>query len=91
MSGIDIEKRLKLLQGEVGDKPTLEVGEFQNWATTRFIAKLIVCEPETLEEVQAVVRAAKKLKVSVHADATVQECSKIVLHTNTRPFVLTNR
>ena len=63
MSGINIEKRLQLLQDEVGNKPKLEVDEFENWATTRKIQKLICCSPETLEEVQGLVRAAKKLKV----------------------------
>ena len=41
----------------------LEVGEFENWATTRHISKLIVCSPKSLEEVQSVVKAATKLKV----------------------------
>ena len=51
------------MQQEIGGALELTVGAFENWASTRYTSPLIVCEPTSLDQVKAVVKAAKKLQV----------------------------
>ena len=60
-----LKKKRKRLQADIGEKPTVEIGEFVNWANTRSIQNLLIVKPTCLTEVQAVVKAAVKNKASV--------------------------
>ena len=61
----DLKALATRLQGDIGKSPKIEIDEFVNWATTRKIENLLVVKPESLEEVQSVVKAASKHGVSV--------------------------
>ena len=60
-----LEQKIKRqhLQWEIGPRPRVKLEDFQNWATSRKTAGVFKVTPRSLEEIQAVVKAAKKLGV----------------------------
>ncbi len=61
---MDLEGTLKNLKSEVGSTPEIKLEKFQNWGRTQK-AELLITTPTAVEEVQSVIKAAKKLKLKV--------------------------
>lgn len=56
---------LNKLRTEVGKHPTINLSKkFENWGKTQK-AELLVTRPETVEQVQSVIKAAKKINLKV--------------------------
>ena len=61
---------LKRLQNLVGERPTITIHNFTNWGKTEFTHGVYLAEPESLLEIQRLVKAAGSLKLRMRSVGT---------------------
>ena len=60
---LEIDRLKAALEGKLGGKPAVSVGDFTNWGGLQTIHNLLVVAPSDLTEIQNVVCAARDLQV----------------------------
>ena len=72
-----IEEKQRSLQADIGESPVVHIESFTNWGLNQKRDQVLAVRPTCLEEVQAVIRAARKHRLRVRAAGTRHSWSPV--------------
>lgn len=62
---MDLKHILQGLKSEIGEVPKITIEDFENWGKTQKPGKVLTTTPTSTEQVQRVIKAARKKNLKV--------------------------
>ena len=77
MPSDDMKKKKDDLQRLVGDKPKIKIDDFINYGKTQIRSEILSVSPQSLSEIQAVVKGCRELAIRIRAAGATHSWSPL--------------